>query len=137
MPRRGKAEPRWVPRVVVDAVHVDQIRSHGGMPGLRDDNALEAALARPRHKWALENEGDLAALAAAHAYGLVTTHPFHDGNKRIAFLVMVVFLGLNGHAFRAPEEEVVTMILAAAAGRTGEAELAEWIRARMAPTPPA
>jgi death-on-curing protein len=125
------AEPRWVPRLVVDAVHLDQLRAHGGLAGIRDENTLEAALARPRHKWALGGESDLATLAAAYAFALATSHPFRDGNKRVAFLTMVVFLGLNGHDFDAPETEVVTTMLAVAAGEAVEPDLAEWIRRRM------
>ena len=41
-------EPRWVPRIVVYSIHFDQLREHGGLAGVRDDNALEAALARAR-----------------------------------------------------------------------------------------
>ena len=77
-------EPRWVPRLVVDSVHVDQLREHGGLPGVRDENALEAALARPRQKWNYEPESDLSVLAAAYAFGVAKAHPFNDGNKRTA-----------------------------------------------------
>jgi death-on-curing protein len=66
------------------------------MPGLRDEGALESALARPPDKLAYRQRVDHATLAAACAYGLARNHPFNDGNKRIAFLVAVVFLGLNG-----------------------------------------
>jgi len=62
-------EPVWVDRLVVEVVHADQVREHGGLAGLRDENALEAALARPRQKWHYE-KSDLATLAAAYAYGL-------------------------------------------------------------------
>ena len=89
-------EPRWVPRLVLEAVHLDQLREHGGRPGLRDEHALESALARPRQKWSYEPASDLAALAAAYAFGIARNHPFIDGNKRAAFLAMMVFLGLNG-----------------------------------------
>ena len=137
MPRRKRApaEPRWVDRVVVDAVHLDQIRVHGGLPGVRDENALEAALERARTKWGYESTTDMALLGAAYAFGLVTSHPFRDGNKRIAFLTMVVFLGLNGFDFDAPEAEVVTMMVAAADHRASEADLTAWIRQHMKPLP--
>jgi death-on-curing protein len=131
VPRRRPAEPRWVDRVVIDAVHLDQIRVHGGLPGMRDEAALESALARARNKWAYDHTTDLAALGAAYAFALVTSHPYRDGNKRIGFLAMVVFLGLNGFDFDAPESEVVTMMVAAADHRATEAELARWIRGRM------
>lgn len=125
-------EPVWVDRLVIDAVHLDQLREHGGSQGLRDENALESALARARNKWAYEPASDIALLAAAYGYGLATNHPYQDGNKRIAFLAMVIFLGLNGWDFIAPEAEVVSTMLALAAGRCAEPELAEWIRKHMA-----
>ena len=126
-------EPRWVPRVVVEAVHFDQIRTHGGLAGLRDDAALESALARPRNRWAYGRAVDVARLAAAYAYGLARGHPFRDGNKRIAFLTAVVFLELNGHVLDATDEDVVGRVVALAAGRLTEARLATWIRASKRP----
>ena len=126
-------EPVWVDRLVIDAVHLDQLREHGGMRGIRDENALESALARARNKWAYESISDPALLAAAYGYGLATSHPYHDGNKRIAFLAMVIFLGLNGWDLEAPEAEVVAIMLWVAAGRYPEAELAEWLRSHIVP----
>ena len=122
-------EPSWVPRLVVDAVHLDQLREHGGLPGVRDENALEAALARPRQKWAPAT--DLAALAAAYAFGLANAHPFNDGNKRIAFLTAVVFLGLNGKDLDAAETDVVQVMIALAGGSLKELQLAAWLRPRI------
>lgn len=121
-------EPRWVPRLVVEAVHLDQLREHGGMPGLRDDDALEAALARPRQKWHYDRRIDLAGLAAAYAFGVATAHPFNDGNKRIALLTMAVFLGLNGFELDATEPELVQVMTAVAAGSLKEPQLASWVR---------
>src|SRR5574341_1451092 len=125
------AEPVWVDRIVVDAVHAQQLREHGGLHGLRDEDALESALSRPRNKWAYDPEGDLATLAAAYGYGLVTTHPYRDGNKRTAFLTMVTFLGLNGSGLEAPEDEVVTIMVAVAGRHCSEKVLANWVRSHM------
>jgi death-on-curing protein len=124
-------EPVWVPRLVPDAAHLDQLREHGGIQGIRDENALESALARSRNKWVYESISDLAVLAAAYGYGLATSHPYRDGNKRISFLAMVIFLGLNGWDLDAPEPEVVSTMLTVAAGRLSESELAEWLRKYM------
>lgn len=124
-------EPRWLDRAVVDAIYADQLQQHGGRPGVRDENALESALARPRNKWAYDPACDLAVLAAAYGYGLATNHPYTDGNKRIAFLAMYVFLGLNGRELEAPEPEVVSLMRAVADHRCSEAELAEWVRAHV------
>lgn len=121
-------EPRWVPRLVVEAAHFDQLREHGGMPGLRDQDVLEAVLARPRQKWHYDADTDLAGLAAAYAFGLATAHPFNDGNKRVALLTMAVFLGLNGKELDVTEPELVQVITALAAGSLKEPQLAAWIR---------
>jgi death-on-curing protein len=121
-------EPRWVDRLVVEAVQFDLVREHGGMPGLRDEHMLEAALARPRLAYALD--ADLAELAASYGHGLARNHPFHDGNKRIAFVTMAVFLELNGVGLTATEGEVVTAMLALAAGEWDEDWLAVWLRTK-------
>jgi death-on-curing protein len=126
---RRSGEPRWIDRLVVESVQFDLIREHGGMPGLRDEHALEAALARPLQRRAYDADADLAELAAAYGHGLATGHPFHDGNKRIAFVAMAVFLELNGVEFEADEAEVVTVMLGLAAGEMSEEHLAARVRA--------
>jgi death-on-curing protein len=127
----GGKEPRWIDRLVVEAVHFDLIRTFGGMPGLRDEPGLESALARPRQRFAYEPSSDLATLAAAYGYGLVRDHPFNDGNKRIGFVSMGVFLGLNGQEIDTPETEVVAVMLNLATGELTEERLADWIRPRL------
>jgi len=124
----GTGEPRWVPRVVVDAIHADMLLAHGGIPGLRDESLLESTLARPKQRLSYAPESDLAALAAAYGYGVARNHPYHDGNKRVSFILMAVFLGLNGLEFTASEAEVVTAMLALASGDLDEHALAVWIR---------
>ena len=126
-------EPRWVPRLVIETVHLDQVREHGGLIGIRDEDSLEAALARARHRWTYEPESDLPRLAAGYAFGICSGHPFRDGNKRISFLAAVIFLGLNGFALAAPEAEVVEKMMALASGELDDTALAEWLRSRMEP----
>lgn len=132
MPKK-RPEPRWVDRLVVEAVQFDLILTHGGMPGLREEGALESALARPKQRLSYQPDSDLPALAAAYGYGLARNHPFNDGNKRIGFVTMAVFLGLNGHEIEAPEDEVVANIVNLAAGDLSEEELADWVRLRLKP----
>ena len=120
--------PIWLDRLIVEAIHFDQLRLHGGLPGIRDDNALESALARPQNRRLYDSSSDLAAVAAAYGYGLVTSHPFTDGNKRVGFLAMYVFLGLNGLEIEADEIEVVDLMVAVADGRYSEEKLAAWLR---------
>lgn len=114
--------------MVVDAIHNDQLREHGGLPGTRDENVLESALARARQKWNYAPHTDIPMLAAAYAFGLVKNHPYRDGNKRIGFLAMATFLGMNGHELVATDAEVVAEIVAIADGSVSEETLADWIR---------
>lgn len=123
-------DPRWMSRLVVEAIHLDQIREHGGFPGLRDEALLESAMARPQNKFSYRKRCDLATLAAAYTFGILRNHPFQDGNKRTAFLTGVTFLGLNGADFEANQEKVVEITLGAAAGAVGERELEKWFRSR-------
>ena len=128
-----RPEPRWVPRLVLEAVHLDQVREHGGLLGLRDENVLESAMSRARQRWTYEPEADLARLAADYAFGICRNHPFRDGNKRMGFLAAVIFLGLNGQWLAADEPDVVSIMRGVAAGDVDEDELAAWIRTRMTP----
>ena len=125
---KRRTEPQWLTRVVVDANHYDELREHGGLPGLRDENVLESALTRPQQKWREAAHADIPVLAAACAFGLVKNHPYRDGNKRIGFLAMVTFLDLNGYELVATDAEVVTEMVALADGRMSEDELVGWIR---------
>lgn len=125
-------EPVWLSRALISAIHDEQIAEHGGSPGLRDEGLLESALARPRNL-AAYGEPDLAALAAAYAFGLVRNHPFVDGNKRAAFVAAELFLDLNGQDLVASDEDCVTAMLSLAAGETSEAEFTAWLRARARP----
>lgn len=126
-------EPTWVARLAVDAMHHELLKQHGGLPGVRDDSALESALARPRDKWSYEPDADLALLAAAYGYGLAKNHGYSDGNKRIAFIVMYTFLGLNGVEIDASEPAVVQLMVDVASGDCSEDQLAEWIRKHVIP----
>jgi len=74
-------------------IHGVLLERHGGSPGLRDAGALESALVRPQ----LGYYDDLVAEAAALLESLAINHPFVDGNKRVAFGVVDVFLRINGH----------------------------------------
>lgn len=120
-------EPRWLSRVQAEAIHEDQVREHGGLAGVRDENALESALARPINLF-LHEKADLFALAAAYAHGIAKNHPFHDGNKRAAFVAADVFLKKNGHTFSMSEQEAVTVMVGLASSEISQEQFAEFIR---------
>ena len=121
------SEPEWLDIDIVLDVHAEQLALFGGADGVRDRGLIESALGRPQHKFAY-GESDLAALAAAYAFGIAKNHPFVDGNKRTAFASMLVFLGLNGIDFDVPPQDATVMIMALAAGEVSEESLARWIR---------
>jgi death-on-curing protein len=121
-------EPIWLTRSIVEAIHISQIREHGGQFGIRDINLLESSIVRPMNRWAYEQESDSVVLAAAYGFGLAKNHCFIDGNKRVAFMAMYTFLGLNGYEIDATEPEVVDLMLGVADSSISEEQLIRWLR---------
>ena len=119
----------WIDRRLALAIHDRQLAEHGGSSGVRDDNLLESALARPQQ---LYSYGDPPPdLAASLAYGLARNHPFVDGNKRTAYVVCRTFLALNDAELIASLEEKYLTILALAEGKLKVEEFAAWLRSRI------
>ena len=118
----------WVDARDALAIHDAQLAEHGGASGARDQGLLESALARPQNLAAYA-EPDAAALAASYAFGIARNHPFVDGNKRTALVVLEFFLALNGQTLTADDVDCVVTMLALADGTLSEKELAGWIRA--------
>ncbi len=125
-------EPAWISKPVILAIHDEQLAEHGGGESVRDEGLLDSALTRPQNQFAYNRKADLAALAAAYAFGIARNHPFIDGNKRTAFVAMELFLDLNGVALTASDHDAVVTTLRLAAGEIEEDELAAWVRANSA-----
>ena len=121
-------EPIWISDKIVKAMHTDQLAQHGGSPGIRDENLLSASLARPRHLL-VYSDPTLFDLTAAYGYGLAKNHPFIDGNKRTAFVVMASFLELNGYSLDVSEMEVVIMMERLATDEETQDSIAGWLKA--------
>ncbi len=118
---------------VVLAIHDAQLSEHGGMPGIRDENLLRSALARPHNLEAYGEDVDAATLAASYAFGIARNHPFHDGNKRTAFVAMELFLNLNGWILTADDADCIATMQSLAGGNLGERALSTWLRRNIAP----
>lgn len=118
----------WVQESVVLAIHEFQLAEHGGIPGIRDEGLLASALARPCNLDAYGEDDDATALAAAYAFGVARNHPFLDGNKRAAFVVMELVLNLNGWILNADDADCILTMLSVASGELGEKALATWLR---------
>ena len=118
---------KWINRQVLLLLHDESLAEHGGASGLRDEGLIDSALARPLNL-ALYEQPDLASLAASYGIGLVKNHAFVDGNKRVAFLAVGLFLSINGYRLVTTQVEATLTMLDAAAGEIEEAAFAQWIR---------
>jgi death-on-curing protein len=127
-------EPIWVNPAAVLRFHGDSLMEFGGSPGIRDQGAIELALARPRNLFAY-GQPDLCALAAAYTAGVCQNHGFVDGNKRTASLTGFTFLYENGYTIIAEQAEVVAAMLALADHTLDEAGYAAWLREHIARNP--
>jgi death-on-curing protein len=123
--------PHWIPLPSVIAIHEALLEQFGGAPGIRDRALLESALMRPQQIFHYERDVTLAKLASAYTFGIISNHPFVDGNKRAAFTVALVFLKKNGRALRADEAEVERTVWALASGAMRELEFTHWIEERI------
>jgi len=119
---------RWIPEAAVRAMHAELIAEHGGVEGLRDPGLLSSAVARPKNRRAYGRSPSIFDLAAAYGTGMVRNHPFIDGNKRVAWMVIYAFLEMNGYRLEAPEVEAVGRMLALAAGEIDERALSGWLK---------
>jgi len=120
-------KPVWVLRETVLTLHEQSLAEFGGLSGIRDEGLLDSALSKPENLCAY-GKPTVFDLAASYGFGLVKNHPFIDGNKRVGFIVAVVFLELNGYRVRATEAEAAVQTLALAAGELSEAEYAAWLK---------
>lgn len=120
-------EPKWLTREAIEIMHDEQLAEHGGLSSLKDENALEAAIARPLHK-VTYGEQDLFVLAAAYLYGIVRNHPFSDGNKRTGYLAAFTFLYINNYLIETDQGSIIEFVLGIAAGEIDEDGATRFLR---------
>jgi death-on-curing protein len=94
-------------------IHKKLIKEFGGIHGLRDEGALESAMASAKNRAYYEN-ADIAICAATYAYHLTQAHAFIDGNKRIAAAISEIFLEINDVKLNATNEQIVDLFLSIA-----------------------
>ena len=124
-------QPIWIDPEIVIAIHKRQIAEHGGYGGVKDQARLASALMRPQQKYAYRAtnvDADIFMLAAAYGFSITQNHPFHDGNKRIGYITMRLFLKLNGYDINASQAEKYRIMMRLAAGKISETMLADWLR---------
>ena len=118
---------RWLRQDVVIAIHSEQIAQHGGGPGILDKGRLSSAMARPQNQVEYDDPS-VFDLAAAQTFGIISNHPFVDGNKRTGFLAAYVFLVLNGWELDAAESHAVAAVLDLATGKIDEPTFSTWLK---------
>ena len=119
----------FIPKEVVLTIHADLLQRYGGESGLRDVGLLESALAQPKmtfdgkyvHKTLFDK-------TAAYGFHVCKNHPFVDGNKRVAFVLMNIFLQRNGWEIVSPEEEAYRMMMNLASGKLTKTRLSSWLK---------
>jgi len=112
------------------ALHARAIEEFGGLYGVRDAGALEAALTAAENR-AYYEQASLPTCAATYVCHLTQAHAFLDGNKRLAAAVAEIFLELNGAELRASDEEIVAVFLAIAAGQVSRQDVEQWFAQRV------
>lgn len=127
------AEPEWLTLDDIFFLHRLTIRQDGGADGVRDRGLIEATIARPQPLFAHGEEPTIFTLAAAYAFALVRNHSFVDGNKRVGFYAMGVFLDIDGYVFDATEQESYDRMIGLAEGSLCEADFAVWLASKCYP----
>ena len=118
---------KWLNKQIVLAIHNQLIVEHSGSPGLLNPGILESSLASPLNIYNYEENPSVFDLAAAYGFSLVKNHAFFDGNKRVAFMSMFVFLKINGLLLEAPEEEATLFMLNLAGSKESQESLTQWL----------
>jgi death-on-curing protein len=112
------------------AIQARAIEAFGGLHGVRDAGALEAALTAVGNR-AYDEQATLTTCATTYAYHLTQAYAFLDGNKRVSAAVVEIFLELNGAALRTTEEEIVAVFLAIVAGQVSCQDVEQWFAQRV------
>jgi death-on-curing protein len=117
----------WLDEREALVLHDRLLALHGGASGVRDVGLLASALVRPQQYFSYTDDPSIIHGAALHTAGIVSNHPFVDGNKRTGFVMGVLFLELNDYNFTASEEAAAQAVIALASGAIDEAAYAAFL----------
>ena len=112
----------------VEKIHHVLIDEFGGSKGIRDLGALQAAIARPFATFDLQDLYPTAVEKAVAVFeSIIINHPFIDGNKRTAYLLMRLILIEEGFDLIATQDEKYVMVIAASKGEIRFEEIKLWL----------
>ncbi len=115
-------------------IHELLIDAFGGAKGVRDAGLVESVLLRPQTGY----YADLVEEAAALWESLAMNHGFIDGNKRVAYACVELFLQMNGLDSTASNDELEHFIYSNLEASTFRKDVIDaWLRQRTAPFDPA
>lgn len=98
--------------------------------GVKEPTALNMLVNAPKqYVFGQEQYPTIQLKAANLVRNLVKKHVFHNGNKRTAFMALIVFLELNGYKFVVSNKEAVNYMVKLATDDINEDEIALWISA--------
>jgi death-on-curing protein len=101
---------------------------YGGSYGVRDEGLLDSAIEAPFQTFAGQDLYPLEMDKIVRlGYGLISNHPFHDGNKRIGALALLTLLDLNGYKISATDKELADCIFDVASGISDYEDLLSWV----------
>ncbi|WP_194611574.1 type II toxin-antitoxin system death-on-curing family toxin [Clostridium vitabionis] len=113
-------------------LHSQLIRQSGGSDGVRDKKMLDSAISQPFQTFDnMELYPGIVDKAVRLGYGLITNHPFVDGNKRIGTHAMLVTLDINGIELQYQDEDLIQLILKIASGKADDRVLRTWVLAHL------
>jgi death-on-curing protein len=104
----------------------------GGTVVIRDEGLLASALEAPYQTFGgVDLFPSLLEKGVRLGFGLVSNHPFVDGNKRIGILIMLVYFEMNGILIDFTDNEVVDMALGVASGKYSYNDLLTIVSAKL------
>jgi death-on-curing protein len=119
-------------------IHAEAIRRHGGDPAIHDLGLVDSAVAQPQMTFGgVDLYPTLVEKAAALGFSLTTNHGFKDGNKRVGFAALDIFLRLNGYKVEAAVDDAEAESLGVADHKITRDAFTTWVRQHVVPlTPP-
>ena len=113
-------------------IHDILIERFGGSSGIRDVGLLESALARPFQTFdGADLYPESIEKAADLIQSLLNNHPFVDGNKRTAYVLMRLILINDGYDIVASQEEKYQIVISASKGKARFDDIKIWIEAQL------